>query len=784
MKFLTFILFLIFSSNSFAQEVIVNGYITDKASGEALVGATVFEIDTKAGTSTNKYGFYSLKIRRNQTILLISYVGFKTEKLAFNARQDTLLNIQLTPDDLALDEVVIKSQKSETIAQTPTGFIDIPVSELKRMPMLLGEPDIIKALAYTPGVSVGNEGSSGLLVRGGTPDQNLILLDEAVVYNVSHLFGFVSVFNPDALRKVALYKAGFPARFGGRLSSVLDITMKEGNNQEVKGEAGIGILSSRFTIEGPFSKKTKGKTSFMLSGRASYFGLLLLPNRIAFNQGNTDQYFNYWMYDFNGKVNHRFKDGSQLFVSFYNGYDFWRAWEGSQEERSKFGLTWGNSTGTIRYNRILNPKLFFRSVLTYTRYKYSLGTKSFLRVDGKQELVNSLTTQSSVRDITFKTGFDYYPNASHQIKFGTELTPHTYRPTFVETTYLVNPDTLRKINEPVRALEWASFVEDEIQITHWLKTNIGLRSVLFNVENLTYFSLEPRLNFNILLPNNFGIKGGYSRMKQFVHLLTGSGVGLPNDIWVPATKNVMPQTADQVALGVNKVFPKADLEISIEGYYKKLSNLIDYKNGESIFSGYNQSWENQIEKNGIGEAYGLELFLRKTEGRFSGWLAYTLAWNNRKFENLNQNNWFSANYDRRHTIALTLNYTGKKVGISLNWLFHTGQPTNLPVAVQQNFEGGYGQIFIYGDRNAFRMPAFHRLDLSFNFNRITKRNKQGILTTGLYNAYNHNNPFYLTLKQVPLFKQFDPANPEGVNYKLVQQSVFPILPFISYSVKF
>ncbi len=764
--------------------VTISGYITDSATGEALPAATLYEYQRRQGTAANRYGFYSFTLPAGEASLTVSYVGYHTDTLQLMLHSDTSLSVKLKPSLTQLGEVVVKGVVADDLAQQPAGTLSLPVPRLKAVPNLLGEADILKALALTPGVGTGNEGTAGLLVRGGTPDQNLILLDEATVYNVAHLFGLVSIFNADALKQVDLYKSGFPARFGGRLSSVVDITMKEGNNQKLQGEAGIGLVGSRFTLEGPLSRALRGRSSFMVSGRASYVGLLLLPNYIAFKGGHTPQYFNYWLYDTNAKVNHAFKDGGRLFLSFYKGNDIWRALDGSSGELSKFGLDWGNTTATARYTRPLNSKWFFRTVLTHTGYAHGIRSSSVYRNDGQETPGNHYNSHATLRDWTLKAGVDVYPNPAHQVKVGLEGTHHTYRPNRIETSYPVHPDTLRKANAPVYALETALYAEDNITITPRLHANLGLRGVAFGVNDRTYGSLEPRTSLTYSLPGHFAVKGAYSQMKQFIHLLVSSGVGLPNDVWVPATGQVPPQVSQQVALGLSKAIPRLNLEISLEGYYKTMHDVIDYQTGVNYLS-YKQSWENQIEKGGRGRSYGLELFLNKTKGRFTGWASYTYAWNWRRFARINEGNWYAAPYDRRHSVALTGNYAfSPKFNLSANWVYHSGQPTTVPIALRQNPNGGYDWL-IYGERNNYRMPAFHRLDVAANLIRQSRRGRQITWSLGLYNAYSRKNPYFLDIDRDPwMDTSTNPHTKLGIRYRLVQQSVFPLLPFVSYAVKF
>jgi len=433
----------------------------------------------------------------------------------------------------------------------------------------------------------------------------------------------------------------------------------------------------------------------------------------------------------------------------------------------------------------VQPKLFFRTVLAYSRYQYGLGIRNFLVNDGKETLANTFRSRSGVRDWTLKAGFDYYANASHQIRFGIEAIRHRYQPSYIQTSYPLNSDTLAAVNRPVPANEAALYAEDEVSVVSWLKLNAGLRGVLYNVDNQNYSSLEPRLTVNVLLPRNFAIKGAYSQMRQYIHLLTSNSLGFPNDVWVPATRRVPPQFSQQTAVGLTKTIPKLALDVSVEGYYKIMKNLIDYQDGSNFLTTYNNTWENIVAKNGFGEAYGLEFFINKTKGRFTGWLAYTLAWNRRIFSEINNGNWFAAPYDRRHTISLTGTYNlNEHVNVSANWTFHSGQPVTVPVAVRRDFELNQAWL-IYGDRNNFRMPAYHRLDVSFNFTHETKRGRQATWSVGLYNAYNRINPYFLQIQQLYIFEDVrNIPRTLGTDFYLQAVGVLPILPSVTYSLKY
>ncbi|MDQ3395982.1 MAG: TonB-dependent receptor [Bacteroidota bacterium] len=766
-RFIFIIVLLLLSHIIFGQNATISGYLTDASSGESLLGGAIRDVTLNRGTSSNQYGFFSLTLPVGDISISASYLGYNPLLLNFYLKKDTSIAIRLTPLSKVLDEVVIIPEN--TAITRPPGLINIPVERLKQVPAIFGESDIIKALSLTPGVSIGTEGSTGLYIRGGSPDQNLILLDEAVVYNASHLFGFVSILNPDAVKNVDLYKAGFPARFGGRLSSVLDITMKEGNNQELKGEASIGIISSRFSIEGPISKN---KSSFILSARSSYLSLFLLPSFISFKQGRSDNFVNYWLYDLNGKVNHQFKDGSRLFLSFYNGNDFLVAYDGIETENSKFRLNWGNFTTSARYVKPLNPKLFSRSVFTYSRYRYMMeGSNSQDKV-----VTDFFNTESRVNDYTIKTALDFLPSPNHSIKVGLEAIRHQFLPSNYNSSYSLNIDSLNKANT-IYAVEGAAFIEDEVVLNERIKVNTGARWSVFNVEGTTYNSLEPRVSINFKLPALFSLQGSYSTMRQYIHLLTSSGVGFPNDIWVPATREVKPQFSRQVALGLTKSLPGINSEFTVEGYYKTMTGLIDYRQGSNfLISSFNQNWQDEIVREGVGEAYGLEFFLNRKSGPFTGWIAYTLAWNNRRFDNINFGNWHPGRYDRRHDVSFTGSYDVSKAwNLFATWVFSTGHPVTVPSGIQEDIEGN--KVFIYSGRNNARMPKYHRLDVGAAYSKTTKRGRSATWSFGAYNAYNRANPFFLDFRN-------NKSEGDIVKKQLVSRSLFPVLPYISYTLSF
>ncbi|MEZ4773141.1 MAG: TonB-dependent receptor plug domain-containing protein [Bacteroidia bacterium] len=758
-----------------AQNVTISGYVREAESGEALVGVVVWDSISKKGVQGNDYGFYSLTVPAGIVKLRASFVTYIPYKNDIWVLGDTVINLNLSSKTLAAVQII---GKGEDYSPVPINRLQISLQELEAVPALLGEKDLLKSLALTPGVSVGTEGSSGLLVRGGSPDQNLILLDDATVYNSSHLFGFVSVFNTDAIKKVELYKGAFPARYGGRLSSVLDIKMKEGNLQGKKGLASIGLLSSRVTYEGPLKWHN---TSFILSGRASYLGLIGLPIYLAYQAGAADSYFNYWLYDVNAKVNHTFKDKSQIFVSFYNGYDNWLGRDQSSKgNESKFGLNWGNTTNTLRYNRILHPKLFLKGMVLFSNYGYRIhaGEKSTLTEgDSTFILKQSTRISSTVQDIGGKLSLDFFPFSFHTLRTGVEVLSQKFHPGVVtnENNIFTTPDENPNPKFFTRTL--AGFAEYEARFFSRIILNMGVRGSVFQPKDTSFYAWEPRLSFNLLLSKDWAFQVAYSKMRQNLHLLSSNGAGLPNDIWVPATKLTGAETAEQYSVGLSASIPDIPLTITLESYYKQFAGLIDYQTGYSLITNYRQNWENLVETQGEGKAYGIEALIHKKEGRISGWISYTWSVNQRKFENINRGEWFAGRFDRRNDFSVTGSYTlNKRWRLSGTWVYSSGSPVTLPVSVQQDNEGQ--EVLIYGDRNNSRMPAYHRLDLGAELTIIPSLSNSPTWNFSIYNVYNRQNPFFLEIKKD------NSSPPDTIKYNLVQRSLFPFLPSISYSWRF
>ena len=783
MRYLYLIVVFFFPFCSQAQKFTINGSVKDQNTGENLIGASIFNIVTSQGTTANTYGYFSITLPRDSVDLNISYVGYQPRRIKFLLARDTTLVIGLT-GGTELQEVVIKGSVEDKIQEsTRMGTIDVPIEQIKALPALLGEVDVFKVLQLLPGVQSGSEGSSGLYVRGGGPDQNLILLDGVPVYNASHLFGFFSVFNADAINRVELIKGGFPARYGGRLSSVIDISMKEGNAKKLQGEGAIGLVASRLTIEGPI---IKDKTSFIVSGRRTYIDILARPLIKAASDG--EAVAGYYFYDLNAKINHKINDKNRIYLSTYSGDD--KAYARSRysytandffsENREDLGLQWGNITTALRWNSIINNKLFSNVTATYSRYRFSVYADSHEKQtisDSVQSTFYHSEYNSGIRDYAVKIDLDYIPSPNHYVRFGGQMIQHlftpgalSYRSTEVQDTTLGSSKTYAK--------EFFVYIEDDFRITPKLKINAGLHASGFLVENKFYKSLQPRFSARYLINPKLSWKGSYAQMTQFIHLLSNVGIGLPTDLWVPATARIGPERSYQTSTGMAYNLNN-EYEFSIEGYYKKMKDIVEYKEGANYLN-IESDWQTKVEQ-GEGESYGAEFFIQKKTGRVSGWLGYTLSWTNRTFPNINNGKTFPYRYDRRHDVELAVVYQWKKNrDFSMTWVYGSGAAVTLPRStyLQQNDfpSSPYGsfesEVQYYGERNSYRMRAYHRLDLSYTTTKKTKWGERS-WSIGVYNLYSRRNPFFMDL-----------THDKNGNKKFVQYSLFPIIPSISYRFKF
>lgn len=759
----------------------MSGIISEKGSGETLPGVSVISPDQQTGTTSNNYGFYSITLKGDSATILFRYLGYTDQLFLVRKEGDHRLNIELFDKTSELSEVVISAEKTRKISEeTRMSTIEIPIDQIKKLPALLGEKDVLKVIQLLPGVQKGSEGSSGFYVRGGGPDQNLIILDDAVVYNASHLFGFFSIFNGDALKSVELVKGGFPARYGGRLSSVLEMQMKDGNKEKLQGEVGIGIISSRGTLEGPIKK---GKSSFLVSARRTYIDALVYPFLPA------DQKSGYYFYDFNAKANFIINDKNRLYVSGYFGRDrFYFRPDYGDGNKERISFSWGNATGSARLNHIINDKMFSNTSLIFSNYNLTLRLEE--SAPESNDFYN-LRYRSRIRDWTVKHDIDWRPSNNHYIRMGALVQMHRFEPSAIVIKSSDNFEN-ESSQDPVDCVENGVYLEDDWSISPRLKANAGIRLSHFYSRGKNYFGLEPRFSGRFMLTEDFSIKASYALMNQYLHLLSNTGVGLPTDLWVPSTDRVAPQRSNQWALGFAKDLEKPQLTITVEGYYKTMDRILGYKEGASFLEvgefGNSQevSWEDNVTA-GRGESYGAELMIQKKFGKLTGWVGYTLSWTILQFDELNNGEEFFARYDRRHDVSIVAMYEVKEgFNLSATWVYGTGQAITLPLAnynvVSNNPDPssvtgifgfpGFQTATYYGGKNSFRMAPYHRLDLAAQWTKKLKRSER-TFEFGVYNAYNRMNPFFYDIEQ----------RSDGTN-KLVQVSLFPILPSVSWTYKF
>lgn len=758
-----------------AQKYTISGYISDQETGEQLIAANVLEQKSAAGAITNTYGFFSLTLPTDSVYLSFSYIGYESQTIALLLNEDKTINIQLA-SALSLQTVEVVGEKFQKIEETSQmSRIEVPVEQIKKVPALLGEVDVLKTLQLLPGVQSGGEGQSGLYVRGGSPDQNLVLLDGVPVYNVSHLLGFFSVFNADAIKNVTLTKGGIPARFGGRLSSVLEINMKEGNREQFHGEGSIGAISSKLTLEGPIQK---GKSSFIVSARRTYVDVFARPiiKSQAKEDGNEITPTLYF-YDLNAKFNHKINDKHRLYWSIYSGEDKFAIKSRENYESGNYfvlngNTDWGNIISAFRWNYQISNRLFANTTLTHSRFNFDFGSEIEEVFDGDKERF-AARYFSGIYDWAGKIDLDFIPNPNHYIRFGAEATNHTYEPGAYQfelefTNGIPIDTTLGSTN--AKSWEYKAYVEDDIQIGP-LKANIGLHATAFDVENKTYYSIQPRLGLRYLMNNDIALKASYTKMSQFINLLTNESLSLPTDLWVPSTERIKPQDSWQVAGGIATTLWK-QYEFSVEGYYKEMKNVISYKEGAS-FLGLEQDWQDKVTQ-GDGKSYGLELFLQKKKGKTTGWIGYTLSWNWRNFEEINGGKRFPFKYDRRHDLSVVVSHEfNPRITLTGAWVYGTGNALTIPLYRYDYFGRTIESV---GEKNGFRMDAYHRMDLSLELqskkNQKRKRYKSA-WNIGVYNIYNRNNPYFVT-----------PGQTDEGERTFRQISIFPIIPSVSYKFKF
>ena len=777
-----------------AERFTINGYVADAKSGERLIGATLMDTISRNGTVTNNGGFYSITLPKGEVALSVSYVGYTPENIKFELTKDTLINF-LIHDNTQLSEVTITGHQSISGPQSvQMSVIEVPVQQIKGIPALGGEVDVLKAIQLLPGVQSGSEGSAGVYVRGGGPDENLIMLDGVPLYNVNHMMGFFSVFNADAIKNVTLYKGNFPARFGSRLSSVIDVRQNDGNAQSYHGNVTVGLIAAKVNVEGPI---IKGKTTFNVSTRRTYFDLFTAPIMALITRNEMDgtgsASAGYYFYDVNAKLTHRFSDNDKLSASFYMGDDAIyvhyrdRELSSSSKERINVDWNWGNILAAASWEHRFSPKLFSTTQLSFTRYRYDLTQK--LDAEYKEDsnspaytLKESLQYKSKIMDVMLQSNFDYAFSPQHDMKFGVSYTYHNFSPQVTSLNMFGNdPSESLALDTTIsdgrlNAHEATLYFEDTYQPVSWFKMNLGLHGSIYGVNGKVYPSIEPRIGLRALITNDLAIKASYAYMSQYIHLLSNSSVSLPTDLWVPVTKQIEPMRSMQVAGGLSYNV-LGQVELSVEGYYKKMKNLLEYKEGAS-FLGSSVGWEDQVCM-GDGWSYGVEFMAQRTIGKFTGWLAYTWSRTmrlfNREGQELNFGRPFHARYDREHDLSLTLQYQiNKRIDISGTFIFSTGNRATLSTQSYYDDKKTSSDAVInyYESRNNYIMPNYHRLDLGANFHIPHHKwsNAEHVVNVSVYNVYNSMNPFLLA--------------PDTYFGKLYKVTLFPILPSLSYTFKF
>ncbi len=755
----------------------ISGHIKDQNTGEDLIGATIYITEIGGGTVTNAYGFYSISIPPGEYHITYSYVGFETIEKEINLDRNFTINIELEPRQELLDEVIIVGQAmDDNVKKAEMSVQKMDTKTIKKIPALMGEVDVIKAIQLLPGVQTTAEGTSGFSVRGGNPDQNLILLDEATVYNPSHLMGFFSVFNNDALKDVKLYKGDIPAAYGGRLSSLLDVRMKDGNLKHFAATGGIGTISSRLTLEAPI---VKDKASFIVSGRRTYADLFL-----AFSKDEDIKNNKLYFYDLNAKVNWEINENNRVYASFYHGKDIFKS--------EDFKMGWGNETETIRWNHLFSKQLFSNFTFLRSRFDYHLGVP-----EGEPE---SFSWDSDLLDYSVRADFHYFPNADYSIRFGVSSIFHNFDPGSARG--LGEESFFTEYTVPKNyALESAIYASNEHKIGARLILKYGLRFSIFNnigkgtiyqfdqdylkIDSTvypggeffnTYSGLEPRLGITYVLTDKSSVKASYSRTNQYVHLATNSTAGTPLDVWIPSSPNVKPQIGDLAALGYFRNFLDNTIETSVEGYYKVNRNAIDFKDHAELL--LNKEIEGEL-RFGNAWSYGVEVMVNLNMNRLSGWVSYTWSRSWREIEEINNGNKYPSPYDRPNDISVVLNYDlSKRVSFGATWVYMTGSPVTFPTG-----RFVYGNVItpVYSDRNSYRLPDYHRLDLSFTLRGKDKPGKKwfGEWNISVYNAYARKNAWVIN------FEQETDVNGNNTNETYAEMTyLFGIIPSVTYNFRF
>ena len=788
------------------RKVTISGYITDASSSETLIGANVLERIRQAGTYTNPFGFYTLTLPEGEEVsLAFSYLGYAPSYARFRLMRDTVLNVGLKTDNTLQEVLVLSDRKQAGVYATAMSSHEIPVTQIRKTPSLMGEADVLKTLQLLPGVQTAMEGFSGLYVRGGGADQNLILLDGIPIYNADHLLGLFSIFTPEAIKNVTLFKGSFPARFGGRLSSVVDIRTHDGDMREFHGTASIGLLTSKVHLEGPI---WKDHTSFCFTGRRTYIDWIARPFL------DEDKDYGYYFYDINAKLNHKFSDRSRVYLGFYKGKDHCDYKRGKAYEydyasyfyNDRLDINWGNTVASGRWNYVFSNQLFSNMTLAYNHYQMLMNT-GYRNIDRYHQGDNVYNYDSDYRsgihDYSVQADFDYTPLPEHHVKFGTAYLYHRFRPEVMisrvkETTpeEIAQDTTYNAIsNGDIYGHEWTLYAEDDY--THGaIGVNVGMNLSLFHTKGKSYFSAQPRVALRYKLDKGISLKASYTRMTQYVHLLSSSTIALPTDLWVPVTRHIRPMHASQYAFGAYYTGLKG-WEFSLEGYYKDMRNVLEYQDGASFFAS-TTGWEDKVSM-GRGRSMGLEAMAQKTWGKTTGWLAYTLAKSDRIFEDgsINGGRRFPYKYDRRHSLNVCVNHTfNKRWDIAASWVFNTGGTATVAeqrIMVQypsstQYSDGTLGEQDYISQRNNYRLPCSHRLNLGVNIHKQTQRGEH-IWNISVYNVYNAMNPNLVFMDKEIIEHQELRPNGEydfwtEVKTHLKKMTLLPCIPSFTYTFRF
>ncbi len=793
MRFIFLLIFLLPFSLTAQQARTISGFVTDAQTGERLYSATIYNQQTGTGTLTNRFGFFSISLPEGSVTLKTAFVGYEAQTRTIRLHADTTLNFALKSDN-KLDEVVVRgSDTRQVFDNSDLGHVKLSAKTLAKLPSLMGEKDVLKGLMILPGVQQGSEGSAGIFVRGGSPDQNLILLDDVPLFNVSHLFGFISVFTPEAIQSIDFYKGGFPARYGGRLSSVIDLRMKDGNKFKPETSINFGLISSQFTTEGPIKK---GESSYFFSIRRTLLDLVFKGvAKVA--QLNTDEQSipSYGFYDMNGKVNLKLNDKNHLYWSFYSGRDnltfeyrdHQKTMEKEETQKTSGALHWGNVMTALKLNSQLNSKLFVNTTLSGSIFNYGDLFKSNTKTVIGSDVSKSdfrLDYQSHIQTVGLKTDLDIYGKSNLPFQVGLFANANNYLPGKQQVSR--DEGTNNNSSGKISSLDYGLYLDKKISLGEKLSFTMGLRNAFYAIRNQkTYFAVEPRFSFTYRPNENTSYQASYAVMTQPIHLLSNGNVGLPTDIWVPSTKLLQPETSNIVSVGIKKTI-RPEFKVSTEAYYKQLDHVISFTEGDGILD-IDQNWEQKI-TTGKGRAWGLETEARYSNSRLESWIGYTLAWNERKFDDINKGRWFPYQYDRRHKLDLgIIMKLSNDWSASATWTYQSGAPATYSGLDYSGFPNNLNnettdlltgnpvntdRIQYYPRINGVRLPAYHRLDIGFT-KEWEAYGKKKALSLSVYNVYSRQNPFMV----------YSETKPDGTT-GLKQFSLFPIIPSISYRISF